>query len=216
MTPWVELTGTTRYTHLWGISFLFNENTLVQKKDSYVVERVYDTIHRDWDNKNSSAGVIAGYVVCVIYCLVITIMWSFRIKIKDTAQSTNAAPMTATFVHVSEKAPTSAVIPDEITLAPAPSAPNEEVISDSQQKKEAIKIIIGNILTLIVGVTMYNVLLSTTVTLFRDSLDIIITSCRPYDGETHFKQISVVNDINTINLRTETTGRLYCSRVSVL
>ena len=134
-------------------------------------------------------------------------MWSFlnRIKKKDTAQSTNAATMTATLVHVSEKAPTSAVIPDEITLAPALSAPNEEFISDSQQKKEAIKIIIGNIVTLIVGVTMYNVLLSrdnkarlkddtleefaitavvTTVTLFRDSLDIIITSCRPYDGDT--------------------------------
>jgi hypothetical protein len=220
--PWLELVGDTTTKPLWGNSFLFNEGSMSKFEGNVVVERALDTIPQDWDNKKPSAGVVAGYVVCVIYCFVITIIWSFRIKKKDSAQFTNVAIMPVTLVHVSERGPTRAVIPDEITLAPAPRGPSEEVISDGQHKKKAKKIIFGHIVSVFVGVIMYIVLLSrdnkerlkdddlenfgiaavvTAVSIFRDSLDIIISSCRPNDVDTHFKLISVVNDINAMNLR---------------
>jgi hypothetical protein len=190
-----------------------------------------DVLRQEWDYQKPSPGVFAGYVICVVYCLVITISWYFLVTKKDGAQSTNAAPIPLTSNLVYDT--------DVIILAPAPppappihqepavqltmqqdNAPNEEV-SCEKSEKSAKATILWNIVTVIVGVTMYWVIFQrgsierlrddtlenfgifvavSTLNLWRDSLDILITTCRPNQGDPPFKQVSVVKDINGINL----------------
>ena len=105
----------------------------------------------------------------------------------------------------------------------------EEVSCES--KKNAKKTILWNIVTMIIGVAMYQVLfwrtidermqddtledfgifvVVTTVTLWRDSLDIIISSCRPNEGDSLFKQSSTTSMESTCADHRSS----WCSRVS--